>query len=75
MRLLPAATVFLLGALLTIGATSAAEPYSAPTEVQPLLIGTEVPEVDVLTLEGEAVGLRSVVGQGKAVVIFYRGGW
>ncbi len=52
-----------------------AEAFSSPTEVQPLLIGTEVPSVDVLRLDGTAVNLRDVVGDTKTVVIFYRGGW
>lgn len=52
-----------------------AEVFSSPTEVQPLLIGTEVPSVNVLRLDGTPVNLRDVVGDKKTVVIFYRGGW
>lgn len=49
-------------------------PYSA-TEIQPLLLGTEVPSVDVFAVDGTAVDLRKLIGKKPAVVIFYRGGW
>jgi hypothetical protein len=47
----------------------------SPTEIHPLLIGSEVPSVEVLALDGAAVDLRQVIGKKPAVVIFYRGGW
>jgi len=54
---------------------AAAEVYDSATEVRPLLIGSEVPSVSVLALDGSAVNLRDVIGKKKAVVVFYRGGW
>jgi hypothetical protein len=66
---------FCLTAVVTGAPGLGAEVVSSPTDVRPLLIGTEVPSVDVLRLDGTAVNLRDVVGDEKAVVIFYRGGW
>ena len=54
---------------------SAAEAYASPAEVHPLLLGSEVPSVEVLTLDGAAVDLKAAVGDTRTVVIFYRGGW
>lgn len=62
-------------ALIAAAPVVAAEAYASPTEVRPLLIGSEVPSVEVLALDGTSVDLKSVVGDKKAVVIFYRGGW
>ena len=61
--------------MVTAAPVSAAEAYDSAAEVRPLLIGSEVPSVEVLTLDGDSVDLKSVVGDKKAVVIFYRGGW
>lgn len=66
-----AAAILVLGAVPML----AADAYGSPAEVHPLLLGSEVPSVEVLTLEGAAVDLKSIVGERKAVVIFYRGGW
>ncbi len=54
---------------------SAAEAYGSAGEVRPLLIGTPVPSVPVLALDGSALDLRDVIGKKRAVVVFYRGGW
>lgn len=54
---------------------SGAQAYASPAEVHPLLLGSEVPSVEVLALDGTAVDLKAVVGDKRAVVIFYRGGW
>lgn len=54
---------------------AAVEAYDSASEVRPLLIGSEVPSVPVLALDGSAVDLRDVIGKKRAVVVFYRGGW
>ncbi len=64
-----------LAAVAATAPTPAAEIFSAPTEVQPLLIGSEVPSATIQRLDGSEADLRDVVGEKKAVVIFYRGGW
>lgn len=63
--------------VLALGAAQvfAADAYGSPAEVHPLLLGSEVPSVEVLALDGSGVDLKSVVGEKRAVVIFYRGGW
>lgn len=62
-----------LAALIAGSPVIAAEAFSSRTEVRPLSI--EVPSVEVLQLDGTAIDLHDVVGDNKAVVIFYRGGW
>jgi hypothetical protein len=67
-----------LAALALVGASQAAlaaEAFAAPGEVRPRLIGSEVPSATVQRLDGSEADLRDVVGEKKAVVIFYRGGW
>ncbi len=56
-------------------ATLAAEVFASPAEVQPRLIGSEVPSAVVQRLDGSEADLRDLVGKKRAVVIFYRGGW
>ena len=64
-------------AFLALGAAQvfAADAYGSPAEIHPLLLGSEVPSVEVLALDGTSVDLKSVVAKKRAVVIFYRGGW
>jgi hypothetical protein len=44
-------------------------------KIEPLLIGSGVPEAELRTMEGEAVTLAEALGSKPAVVVFYRGGW
>lgn len=44
-------------------------------EIQPLLIGAEVPAVTVHRPDGQAVNLKEAVQEQPSVLIFYRGGW
>lgn len=74
-RLFAPVALALVALLPPAAAPLAAEVYDSPQRVQPLLVGSEVPSVEVLTLDGDPVDLRQVVGKKKAVVIFYRGGW
>jgi len=66
------AALLLCAAALPVGA---AEAFDSPAEVRPLLLGSAVPSVDVLGLDGTAVDLKEVVGKRDVVLIFYRGGW
>jgi hypothetical protein len=61
--------------LVAAAPVAAAEAFASATEIRPLLLGTEVPAVEVLGLDGKPVDLRAVIGSKDAVVIFYRGGW
>jgi hypothetical protein len=47
----------------------------SPTGVRPLLIGSEVPSVDVLRPDGSPLDLREEAAKQPTVLIFYRGGW
>lgn len=44
-------------------------------EVSPLLISSEIPDVTVKNIEGEAVSLREKVSEQPSILVFYRGGW
>lgn len=64
-------------ALATAPTALAAPPAAAPSakEVQPLLIGSEVPAVTLADLDGKPIELRELVALQPTVLIFYRGGW
>lgn len=67
-----------LAALATLLATQgalAAEVFASPAEVQPRLIGSDVPSAMVQRLDGSDADLRELVGKKRVVLIFYRGGW
>lgn len=49
-------------------------PHSAQ-EVRPLLIGAEVPAVNLKTSDGKAFILRRHTTDKPSILIFYRGGW
>jgi hypothetical protein len=65
------------GLLLFPAAAVADEPPlpTSPHDIRPLLIGTEVPDVPVLDLDGNEVSLAGLVREQPTVLIFYRGGW
>jgi len=44
-------------------------------DVRPLLIGSQVPAVEVRTLDDETVDLQKVVLGERTILLFYRGGW
>lgn len=48
---------------------------SSAQEIQPLLIGAQVPDVQLKTIDGDPVSIKDAMGDKPAVVIFYRGGW
>lgn len=56
-------------------ATAVAPLPVRPADVEPLAVGEQVPEVSVRNSNGEPVELRSLLGEGKLVIVFYRGGW
>ena len=70
--------LLLLGALALGTALSArAGDGFAPSEKQIslVLLGTEVPDAPLHTLDGHATTLRSTVGGKPTVLVVYRGGW
>jgi len=64
----------LAGVMLSNFAWAQDVPQSA-MEVHPLLIGSSVPDAVLLTSDGEETTLHAVLGDSRAAVIFYRGGW
>jgi len=46
-----------------------------PTDVRPLVVGTEAPDVPLATADGTVTTLHTVLGDAPAIVVFYRGGW
>ncbi|GEM_PF-3355134 len=47
----------------------------AASEVRPLLVGSEAPDVPLTTADGTPTTLHAVLGDAPAIVVFYRGGW
>lgn len=64
-----------LGLALTAAAAPASEVPGSPTEVAPLDVGQQVPDVTLRTPDGEPFALRAAVEKQRTVLIFYRGGW
>lgn len=65
-------------ALLALVAAATADVGMVPTspeDVCPILIGAQVPDVKVASLDGRPVELRSVVTQQPTILVYYRGGW
>jgi cytochrome oxidase Cu insertion factor (SCO1/SenC/PrrC family) len=71
-------TIAALGLALGLAAApmAAADPVpTAANEVHPLLVGAEIPTVDVQDIDGKTIDLAKLVKSKAAVLIFYRGGW
>ena len=67
-----------LGAVFALsGAAMADEPRAYPSAeaTRPLAVGSQVPDVPLRSVRGEAVALRSLVAERGALLVFYRGGW
>ena len=58
-----------------IAALSAVLTVTAGETLQPLMIGTEIPDLTLQTAAGESVNLRTAAKEQPLVLIFYRGGW
>lgn len=46
-----------------------------PARIRPVLVGSQVPKVQLTALDGEAVQLHQLLGGQPALLVFYRGGW
>src|SRR5690606_9505781 len=46
-----------------------------PGEIEPLLVGAVVPDVEILSESGETIPLRSLTKGNRTAIVFYRGGW
>ncbi len=65
---------FVLAFFLSAGAM-AADLASSPETVRPLLLGGEMPDAALRTIDGEPTSLLESVAGRPAVIVFYRGGW
>lgn len=54
---------------------SAQELPETPDAIRPLLVGATVPDVPLATSDGTETTLHAALGDGPAIVVFYRGGW
>ena len=65
--------------LFLLGCTSATYLSGAvpndPLNVNPIEVGSMVPEAELITVKGDTVSLSDVIGEGKVIIIFYRGSW
>jgi hypothetical protein len=67
-----------LAAIAVAAPLSLAAPPSAPDspeKIEPLLIGSPVPDAQVRTADGQQKPIAEVLGGDPAVIVFYRGGW
>lgn len=53
----------------------AADVAGSAREIQPLLVGSPIPSVQLRTDSGQQVDLQKVVAAKPTILIFYRGGW
>ncbi len=69
--------LFALGpALLMMALTGlAGEVADSAQQVRPLLIGSQVPAVELKTSSGESFDLQKALAGKPSLLIFYRGGW
>ncbi|MDR9417967.1 peroxiredoxin-like family protein [Gracilimonas sp.] len=65
----------LLVSLLFINTSFAQSPAESADKVTPLLIGSQVPDVHLKTVDGNSISLRAEVSEQPTILIFYRGGW
>lgn len=67
--------LILLISLFTAYTTSAQNPAESADKVTPLLIGSQIPDVQLKTVNGKTISLRNEVSKQPTILIFYRGGW
>ncbi len=72
-------TLFLCGFLLFhLAAPLAAaelQVAKAPTEVCPLLVGSQLPDITLQDLEGNSFDLNRAIAEKPTILIYFRGGW
>ncbi|MGJ8653393.1 MAG: peroxiredoxin-like family protein [Opitutaceae bacterium] len=68
------ATTLLLTATLLLPTFLVGAP-DKPTEVNPIEVGSTVPDVTLTQADGNSVQLRELVAEKDTVIVFYRGSW
>jgi len=61
--------------ILILSSSNCLAQASSADQITPLVKGSQVPLVELTTLEGSKIKLSEILGNEPAVVIFYRGGW
>ena len=79
-RFVPGILVSLCVAVLQVsdGQTQEAQEarvFANADSVEPLPVGSPIPSANVRTIDGESVDLATRLGEGGALLVFYRGGW
>lgn len=54
---------------------AADEIAASATDVHPLLLGSQAPDIALKTLDGKDTSLWKQMGEKPAILVFYRGGW
>jgi peroxiredoxin len=54
---------------------AASEFPASPEKIQPILLGSKLPDVALTTLQGKATTLKQQVAGKPSILVFYRGGW
>ena len=57
------------------GAPLFAGPAASATEICPLYVGAEIPDLTLKTGEGESYDLNAAIEGKPSILVFYRGGW
>ncbi len=52
-----------------------AAPAVTADAVTPMLIGTQIPAVDLRDVDGKSFDLKAAIARAPTVLVFYRGGW
>ena len=63
---------YVLLCFIAVGTSQVAEKAE---DISPLLIGEEMPSVEIISINGESESLSDIVARQRSVVLFYRGGW
>lgn len=53
----------------------AQKPAQSAEKVNPILISSEIPDVELKNIDGETIRLKELVSLKPAILVFYRGGW
>jgi len=69
------ATLVTFGVLETSSASADVGVHAQAAGVQPLSPGVQIPKAVVQTILGKPMDLEAAIGEGGALLVFYRGGW
>ena len=69
------ATLVTFSVLETSSASADVRVHDQAEGVQPLSPGTQIPKAVVQTVLGKPMDLEAAIGEGGALLVFYRGGW